>query len=370
MINFLDLKSVNLNQKNELLSAFERVLNSGQFILGEEVNKFETEYSNWCGANYCIGVGSGLDSLSIVLRAWGIGPGDEVIVPSNTFIATWLAVTHVGATPIPVEPELSSFNINHELIEQNITKKTKAIIPVHLYGRAANLDAILSIASKHNLMVLEDAAQAHGTIYQGKKIGAHSHAVAWSFYPGKNLGALGDAGAITTNDYELRNNIIRLRNYGSHIKYEHDVIGFNSRLDELQAAFLRVKLTTLDKSILHRRKIANLYLKELGGLSEQLILPSLPSDGLHSWHLFVIRHPLRSIIYEKLMAAGIQTSIHYPKPPHLQNAYKKNYSDLHNYDVSEKICLELLSLPIGPTQSIEDTKYIIDTLIKIIKELN
>jgi dTDP-4-amino-4,6-dideoxygalactose transaminase len=360
---------MNLNHKSELISAFERVLDSGQFILGDEVNKFESEYADWCGSDYCVGVGSGLDSLSLALRAWDIGPGDEVIVPSNTFIATWLAVTHVGATPIPVEPDINSYNIDSTLIEKSITKNTKAIIPVHLYGRSADLENIMSIASRHNLLVLEDAAQAHGTVYKGKKIGSHSHAVAWSFYPGKNLGALGDAGAITTNDKNLSENLRKLRNYGSLKKYEHNIIGFNSRLDELQAAFLRVKLKTLEKSNNHRSDIADLYLKELNGLSTELILPSVPNDGVHSWHLFVIRHPSRNVISEKLLNRDIQTSIHYPTPPHLQNAYKSFLTIKNDLKLANLISNELLSLPIGPTQSLIETNYIIEQLRIIINEL-
>lgn len=262
-IPFLDLKAATDSLRSEIDIAISRVLNSGQYILGDEVGAFEDEYAAYCGAKYCVGVANGLDALHLVLRAWGIGPGDEVIVPSNTYIATWLAVSYCGATPVPVEPDEKTHNIDPSKIESLITTRTKAIIPVHLYGQPADLDPIIFISKKYNLKLLEDGAQAHGARYKGKRIGAHGNAVAWSFYPGKNLGAIGDGGAITTDDGELFEKLKSLRNYGSSKKYIHELVGFNSRLDSLQAAILKVKLKKLDEWNAIRKKLHRFIVRSL-----------------------------------------------------------------------------------------------------------
>ncbi len=266
MVPFLDLQSIQLEHRDQLAAAFERVLHSGWYVLGDEVKRFEHEYAAYCGARFAVGVANGLDALSLVLRALDIGPGDEVIVPSNTYIATWLAVSHVGATPVPVEPDPRTFNLDPARIAAAITSRTRALLPVHLYGQPADMKAILEIAQRHRLHVLEDGAQAHGARLRGERLGAHGDAVAWSFYPGKNLGALGDGGAVTTNDEALAERLRELRNYGSKVKYHNDVIGYNSRLDELQAAFLRAKLPHLDAANRRRTEIAQRYLNGLAGL--------------------------------------------------------------------------------------------------------
>ena len=284
-IKFLDLKKHHSSINAVLTSKFKKVLNSGSYILSKEVENFEKEFSNYCNTKYCIGVGSGLDALVLVLKAYGIGKGDEVIVPSNTFIATWLAVSNVGAKPIPVEPNIKTFNINADLIEHHITKKTKAIIVVHLYGQPAEMSKIKILAKKYKLKIIEDAAQAHGAKFKNKIVGSLGDAAAFSFYPGKNLGAIGDAGAITTNDKNLRDRCKELRNYGSNKKYHNIIKGYNSRLDELQAALLRVKLKKLDLNNKKREKIAKLYMTEI---IEKDILPYTPHWCNPVWHLFVI----------------------------------------------------------------------------------
>jgi dTDP-4-amino-4,6-dideoxygalactose transaminase len=291
MVPFLDLKSINLSQRDALIEAFTRVLDSGWYVLGQEVARFEEEYADHCNARHCVGVANGLDALVLVLRAWGIGPGDEVIVPSNTYIATWLAVSHVGATPVPVEPDERTYNLDASRIEAAITPRTRAVVPVHLYGQPADMDAILAVASKHDLRVMEDGAQSHAARYKGKRLGAHGDAVAWSFYPGKNLGALGDGGAVTTNDEALAAKLRVLRNYGSQVKYHNDVIGYNSRLDELHAALLRVKLPQIERQNQHRAAIAQRYLAAFAGLD--MVLPEVPAFADPVWHLFVVRHPQR-----------------------------------------------------------------------------
>jgi dTDP-4-amino-4,6-dideoxygalactose transaminase len=377
-IPFLDLKSINLAHAEGLISAFERVLQSGRFIMGQELENFELEYANYCGAKYAIGVSNGLEAMSLVLRAWGIGPGDEVIVPSNTYIATWLAVTHVGAKPVPVEPDLKSFNIDPSRIEAAITKRTKVLLPVHLYGNPAELAQIIDIARRYGLKVLEDAAQAHGARYRGQRIGSHGDATAWSFYPGKNLGALGDGGAITTNNLQLAERLLALRNYGSRIKYHNDEIGWNSRLDELQAAFLRVKMNKLDEENKKREKIAIKYLQELHPLCNHgLVLPQNTSeiknneDKLTSsaWHLFVVRHPQRDRLASSLTDAGINTVIHYPIAPHLQPAYSDLGIKKGFLPISELLHSEVLSLPIGPTQTNEQTDKVIKVIHQAISSL-
>lgn len=367
MIPFLDLRSIQRQQRKEILAACVRVLDSGWYVLGEEVRQFENEFANYCGANHCVGVGNGLDALTLVLRAWDIGPGDEVIVPSNTYIATWLAVTHVGATLVPVEPDPETMNIDTDRIEVAITSRTKAIIPVHLYGQPADIGSVMALAQAHGLRVLEDAAQAHGAKYRGQRLGAHGDAISWSFYPGKNFGALGDGGAVTTNDIKTRNRLCELRNYGSKIKYCNDVIGYNSRLDELQAALLRVKLPHLDSANQRRGNVARQYMEGLAGLG--LRLPVLPEWAEPVWHLFTIRHPLRDRLSKLLADAGVGTMIHYPIPPHLQPAYAGLGYSKGCFPISESIHNEILSLPIGPTQTAEQTECVIAAVRQALRVL-
>jgi dTDP-4-amino-4,6-dideoxygalactose transaminase len=357
MIPFLDLKSINLAQRAELVAAFERVLDSGWFVMGKELEGFEAEYADYCGAAHCVGVANGLDALVLALRALDVGPGDEVIVPSNTYIATWLAASHLGATPVPVEPDERSFNIDPARIEAAITPRTKAILPVHLYGQPADLDAILAIARRHGLKVVEDGAQAHGARYKGRRLGAHGDVVAWSFYPGKNLGALGDGGAVTTDDPDIADRIRTLRNYGSRRKYHNEVIGTNSRLDELHAALLRAKLPALDAANAHRGVLARQYLHGLADCG--LVLPVVPDWADPVWHLFVVRHPEREALARQLAEAGIGTVIHYPVAPHLQPAYAGLGLGRGTLPLSERLHAEVLSLPIGPTQTLAQTDEVI-----------
>lgn len=345
-IPFLDLKVPHEELRAELRAAFERVLDSGWYILGNEVKEFEREFAGYCEATHCVGVGNGLDALHLILRAYGICKGDEVIVPANTYIATWLAVNYAGATPVPVEPDERTYNIDPALIEAAITPRTKAIIAVHLYGQPADMDAINAIAKKHNLKVIEDAAQAHGALYKGRRVGTLGDAAGFSFYPGKNLGAIGDGGAVTTNDPELADRVRMLGNYGSHVKYQNEVKGFNSRLDELQAAFLREKLKKLDEWNGRRKTIAADYLTALSGIS--VVLPYVPELADPVWHLFVIRIQRRDLLQQKLSEAGIGTMIHYPIPPHLQGAYAELGFSSGAFPISERIHREVLSLPIGP----------------------
>lgn len=358
MIPFLDLKTVNLRQRDEFHLALDKVLDSGWLILGEECKSFESEFAAYCGAKECIGVGNGLEALHLVLRAWNIGPGDEVIVPSNTYIATWLAVTYTGATPVPVEPDEQTYNIDPRQIEKVITSRTKAIIAVHLYGQSADMSAINGVAKKYGLRVLEDAAQAHGAEYMGRRVGTIGDAAGFSFYPGKNLGALGDAGAIVTNDSELANQLRALRNYGSHVKYHNEVLGFNSRLDELQAAFLRMKLPLLNSDNEHRAKIAEIYHRGLAGIAH-LTLPEIASGNTSAWHLYVVLHPQRDKLASFLADQGIATMIHYPIPPHLQPAYMDLGFNRGDFPISEKIHSETLSLPMGPSLSFEDAEKVV-----------
>ena len=363
MIPFLDLKAINAAQRAELLAAFERVLDSGWYVLGHEVQAFESDYAAWCGAAHAVGVANGLDALSLVLRAWDIGPGDEVIVPSNTYIATWLAVTHVGATPVPVEPDERTFNLDPARVAAAITPRTRALLPVHLYGRPAEMGPLLDIARHHGLKLLEDGAQAHGATYRGQRLGAHGDAVAWSFYPGKNLGALGDGGAVTTNDAALAARLRTLRNYGSRVKYHNDEVGFNSRLDELQAAMLRAKLPRLADGNAHRAAVARQYLEGLAGLPG-LGLPdaALPTGSTSAWHLFVVRHAQRDRLAAALAEAGVGSVIHYPVAPHLQPAYAGLQAKRGSFPLSERLHAEVLSLPIGPTQAAAQTQQVITVL--------
>jgi dTDP-4-amino-4,6-dideoxygalactose transaminase len=359
-VPFLDLKAINLTHEAALKAAFERVLHSGWYIMGEELKTFERDFAAYCQTEHAIGVSNGLDALHLILRAYGIGAGDEVIVPSNTYIATWLAATYAGATPVPVEPIEGTYNIDPSLIEAAITPRTKAIIAVHLYGQAADMDAIMAIADKHGLKVIEDAAQAHGATYKGRTVGGLGHAAGFSFYPGKNLGALGDAGAVTTNDAELAQKIRVLLNYGSQVKYHNEVQGFNCRLDELQAALLGVKLPHLNAETEHRQMIAQFYLKELAGTS--LILPVVPAGSESVWHVFVVRHPNRNELQKQLAAAGIGSMIHYPIPPHLQKAYAELSYVAGDFPIAERIHNEVLSLPISPCLTLEHAQIVVDAI--------
>lgn len=346
IVQFLDLKSTYTELQPEVDAAVKRVLDSGLYVLSEEVDNFEREYAEYCEAHHCVGVANGLDALHLALLALGVSAGDEVIVPSNTYIATWLAVSHSGATPVPVEPDPTTYNIDPTRIEAAITPRTKVILPVHLYGQPADMDAILSIARKHGLRVLEDGAQAHGARYRGKRIGSHGDVVAWSFYPGKNLGAFGDGGAITSNDGEIAERVRVLRNYGSRAKYINEVPGFNSRLDPIQAAVLRVKLKVLNKWNERRAAIAQLYQGELAKTT--LLLPFAPDWAEPVWHLYVVQYPERDVLQKKMSEAGIGTLIHYPFPPHLQKAYASAGFVKGQFPLAEQIANRCLSLPIGP----------------------
>jgi dTDP-4-amino-4,6-dideoxygalactose transaminase len=338
-------------------------MESGWYVLGKEVEALETEFASYCDSKHCIGVGNGLDALHLIVRAYGIGPGDEVIVPANTYIATWLAVTHAGATPVPVEPVESTYNIDSSKIEQAITPKTKAIMVVHLYGQPADMDPINALAKKHGLKVIEDCAQAHGARYKGCRVGGLGDAAGFSFYPGKNLGALGDGGAVTTNDQALAERILVLRNYGSQIKYQNEVVGYNSRLDELQAALLRVKLAKLDEWNERRRLIAIQYLQGFSG-QQQLLLPQVPDWAEPVWHVFVVRHVERDALQKKLCEEGVGTLIHYPTPPHLQDAYTDLGFVKGDFSISEKIHEEVLSLPMSPHLTSAQTIQVIDSCCK------
>lgn len=359
-IPFLDLKSINSAHEEALKSAFARVLDSGWYILGKEVEGFEREFSKFCQADHAVGVSNGLDALHLILRAYDIGEGDEVIVPSNTYIATWLAVTYCGATPVPVEPVAATYNIDPARIQAAITSRTKAIIAVHLYGQPADMDPIMDIGRRYGLKVIEDAAQAHGALYKGRRVGSLGHAAGFSFYPGKNLGALGDAGAVTTSDTELANRIRVLLNYGSRIKYHNEVKGFNCRLDELQAALLRVKLPHLDVETKRRREVAEQYRSGLAGTA--LILPEEIESVDSVWHLYVVRYPHRSLLQTALAECGIGTMIHYPIPPHLQLAYEELGIPKGALPISENLHEEVISLPMGPTLTDENVRDVISAV--------
>lgn len=360
MIPFLDLRAQYIELKSEIDTAVARVLDSGWYILGPEVETFEADWARYCEAQHAVGVANGLDALTLALRALDIGPGDEVIVPSNTYIATWLAVSGVGATPVPVEPDPATYNIDPARIEAAITPRTRAILPVHLYGQPADLDPILDIARRHQLRVIEDAAQAHGARYKGRRIGAHGDIVCWSFYPGKNLGALGDAGAVTTNHAALAARVALLRNYGSRQKYVNEEAGVNSRLDPIQAAVLRVKLGVLNDWTARRRAVAAAYTEELRGSG--LILPHVPDWAEPAWHLYVVRSPNRDALQAKLTEAGVGTLVHYPIPPHMQQAYADLSLAPDSLPLARKLAGEVLSLPMGPHLPIADAKSVIAAL--------
>jgi dTDP-4-amino-4,6-dideoxygalactose transaminase len=364
MIPFLDLKAPYLELKQELDEAIARVVSSGWLIGGGEVDQFEEDFAQYCDATYAVGVASGLDALHLALRAMDVGPGDEVIVPSNTYIATWLAVSQCGATPVPVEPDARTYNIDPALIEAAITLRTKVILPVHLYGQPADMDPILAIARKHGLRVLEDGAQAHGARYKGQRLGAHGDAVAWSFYPGKNLGAMGDGGAVTTNDPHIADRLRVLRNYGSRVKYVNEVQGYNSRLDPLQAAILRVKLVHLNAWNARRSAIAARY--QLGLAGYGLTLPHVPDWAKPAWHLFEVQHPQRDRLQQALADNGIGSLIHYPIPPHLQQAYSSAGWGEGAFPLAERMAEQLLSLPIGPHLQADQVDLVIAGIRKAV----
>lgn len=364
MIKFLDLFDVNSRFSNGINAAVRRVIESGWYIQSVECEGFEQEFATFCTANHCVGVANGLDALTLCLRALDIGPGDEVIVPSNTFIATWLAVSHVGATPVPIEPIEATFNMDPDRIDAAITTRTRAIMPVHLYGQPADLDPILEVARRHGLRVIEDAAQAHGARYRGNRIGAHGDAVCWSFYPGKNLGALGDGGAVTTNNATIADRLRVLRNYGSRVKYHHDELGVNSRLDEIQAAILREKLPALEADNQHRARIAQAYTEGLRGL--KLTVPVVPDYAEPVWHLYVVRHPQRDELARRLSDAGVATVIHYPVSPHLQPAYAHLKLVKGSQPIAERLQSEVLSLPISPCQSDAETQAVIRLISEVV----
>lgn len=358
-VDFLNLRAINELYRDRLTDAFNRTLDSGWYILGKEVESFESEFSNYSEVKNCIGVANGLDALHLILVAFGIGAGDEVIVPSNTYIATWLAASYAGAVPVPVEPDEATYNIDPARVEAAITPRTKAVIAVHLYGQPADMDSLMAICRKYNLKLIEDAAQAHGARYKGRRVGGLGHAAGFSFYPGKNLGALGDGGAVTTNDDRLADKLRVLRNYGSRIKYHNEVRGYNSRLDELQAAFLRVKLEDLDAQNERRREIARRYLAKLADV-DGLKLPFVPDWADPVWHLFVVRHSRRDALQVWLHSQGVGTMIHYPIPPHRQAAYGDFDSSSGDLLIAEEIHAEVLSLPMDPSMSDANVERVID----------
>lgn len=367
-VKFLDLRESYLELQNEIDAAVKRVLLSGYYIQGPEVEAFESSFATYCEASHCIGVASGLDALVLALRALEIGPGDEVIVPSNTFIATWLAVTQVGATIVPVEPDSGTHAIDPLRIESAVTPRTRAIIAVHLYGMPADLDPILDVARKHGLNVIEDAAQAHGARYKGRRIGSHGDIVCWSFYPGKNLGAFGDGGAVTTNNPALAETVRLLGNYGSREKYRNEAIGYNSRLDPIQAAILRVKLARMDEWNDRRRSIARRYHQELAGTT--LALQEVAETTESVWHLYVVRSGVRDKLMKSLADRGISTLIHYPVPPHLQVAYAHLGMRSGAFPIAETLATEVLSLPIGPAMSDADQSEVIDAVKAVLEQVS
>jgi dTDP-4-amino-4,6-dideoxygalactose transaminase len=359
-IPFLDIGAAYRELKDDIDAAVARVLASGWYILGGEVRSFERAFAAYCGAGECVGVSNGLDALHLVLKAWDIGAGDEVIVPSNTFIATWLAVTYAGATPVPVEPHPGTMNIDPSRIEAAVTSRTKAIIPVHLYGQPAEMGPIMEIARRRGLRVLEDAAQAHGATYDGRPAGSLGDAAAFSFYPGKNLGALGDAGAVVTSDTKLAARVRTLSNYGSSAKYEHDEKGFNARLDEMQAAILSAKLPHLEEWNARRRAIAKLYVESLD--PSKVTLPEVAAGADPVWHLFVVRSKRRDALRSALTDAGISTLIHYPTAPFDQKAYADFASRRGEWPLAAQFAAEVLSLPIGPHLPAEAAARVIEVV--------
>jgi dTDP-4-amino-4,6-dideoxygalactose transaminase len=359
-VPFLDLAAGYSELSAEIRTALTSVAESGRYILGPEVTEFETEFADFVGVRHCVGVGNGLDALRLALMAMGVGSGDEVIVPANTYIATWLAVSEVGAIPVPVEPLGRTFNLDPSRIEAAITERTKVLLPVHLYGQPAEMNAIREIAERRGLLVLEDAAQAQGARYGDVRVGGIGDAAAWSFYPGKNLGALGDAGAITTNDDDLADRVRVLRNYGSRVKYVNEVRGLNSRLDSIQAAVLRVKLRVLDTWNDRRAEVAAAYIERLQ--HTPLCLPSTPEHVTPVWHLFVVRTDRRQEIMSFLSDRGIETLIHYPIPPHLQEAYSDLGLHAESVPITEAIHREVMSLPIGPHVTRQQVDWVVEAV--------
>jgi dTDP-4-amino-4,6-dideoxygalactose transaminase len=347
-IPFLDLRLPYQELKEELDSAYRRVMQSGRYILGEEVEAFEAEFAAYCGATWCVSVANGLEALYLILKAYGIGIGDEILVPANTFIATWLAISHAGAKPVPVEPSLGTYNIDGNALAESLTPRTRAIVAVHLYGQPVAMDHILAFAKDHDLRVIEDASQAHGARFRGMPVGSLSDAAGFSFYPTKNLGAFGDGGAIVTNDKNLARRVEVLRNYGSPSKYFHEIRGYNSRLDPLQAAFLRIRLQHLDEWNLRRQILAELYFEELSGAQNSVLLPEVPTWAQPVWHQFVVRHKERNLLREHLKNRGIGTEIHYPVPPHLSEAYSDHIFKGVDFKRTEILANTVLSLPMNP----------------------
>jgi dTDP-4-amino-4,6-dideoxygalactose transaminase len=366
-IPLLDLAAENSDRRAQLDAAYARVMDAGQFILGHECETFEAEFAEYCGVRHCVGVANGLEALEIILLGMGIGTGDEVIVPGNTFIATWLSVTRTGAQPVPVEPDARTYNIDVSRIEAAITPRTKAIMPVHLYGQPADMDAVCDVAHLHGLRVIEDAAQAHGARCKGVRVGGFGDAAGFSFYPTKNLGALGDGGAVLTNDAGLAERVRILRNYGSRVKYIHEVAGYNSRLDELQAAFLRVGLQGLDQRNARRRETAALYARELAG-DPSIVIPSVPSWAQPVWYAYVVQLNSRCRVQEILGVRGVGTLVHYPIPPHLSGAYASQGFHAGQLPISEALADRVLSLPMAATMTDESVLVVADELKKAVRQ--
>ncbi len=361
-VPFLDLKAAHDHLQGQIEAALLRVARSGSYVLGPELEDFEAAFARYVGSPHCAGVANGLDALRLGLEAMGVGPGDEVVVPANTYIATWLAVSQCGAVPVPVEPLEDTYNIDPDAVRAAITERTKAVLPVHLYGQPADMNVLEMIAQRHGLSVLEDGAQAHGARYKSRRIGSKG-TVAWSYYPTKNLGALGDGGALTTDDDAISARVRLLRNYGSSIKYQNDVKGFNSRLDPIQAAVLKVKLDALDDATSRRQSIAKRYSEAFSGAG--LCSPFVPAWADPVWHLYVLRHPDRASFQKRLADAGIATVIHYPIPPHLQTAYENAGHRRGSFPLTERLAAEVLSLPMCPAQTDEQTEYVIDNILKL-----
>ena len=358
MIKFLDLHKINERFRNEIDTRIKKVLDSGWYLLGQEDKTFEQNFAQFCEVKHCIGVANGLDALNLIIKAYGFGTGDEIIVPANTYIASILAISENGCTPVFVEPDINTYNINPDLIEEKITDKTKAIMVVHLYGQAVQMDKIWDLAKKYNLKIIEDSAQAHGALYNGKRVGNLGDASGFSFYPGKNLGCMGDGGCVTTNDDELAAKVRALANYGSDRKYHHIYKGVNSRLDEIQAAILDVKLPYLDKDNARRREIAKYYRENI--TNPKIILPKTYDEAAHVWHVFTLRTENRDELQKYLEDNGIQTNIHYPTPPHKQGAYKEMAN--HSYPISEEIHRTILSIPISPVLTDDEVKKVVEVV--------
>lgn len=358
MINFLNLHKINERFRNEIDERITQVLDSGWYILGEQVRVFEKNFANFCGVKHCIGCANGLDALNLIIKAYGFSTGDEIIVPANTYIASILAISQNGCKPVLVEPDINTYNINPDLIEEKITENTKAIMVVHLYGQAVEMEKIWQLAKKYNLKVIEDSAQAHGTIYKGKRAGNLGDASGFSFYPGKNLGCMGDGGCVTTNDDELAYRIRAIANYGSDYKYHHIFKGTNSRLDEIQAAVLDIKLKHLDEDNKRRREIAKFYRENIK--NPNIILPQLKEEENHVWHIFAVRVNDRDKLKKYLEDNGIETNIHYPTAPHKQECYKE--LEHLSFPVSEKIHKQVLSLPISPVLTRNEVMQVVEVI--------